>query len=32
MLNSFWWGVKGDRRNEIRWMNWDKLTMQMEWG
>jgi ribonuclease HI len=32
MLNSFWWGSKGDRKHGIRWMSWDKLTMRKEFG
>jgi hypothetical protein len=32
MLNSFWWGAKGDNKKGIRWMSWDKLTMRKEWG
>jgi len=32
MLNSFWWGAKGENRNGIRWLSWDKLTMRKEWG
>jgi hypothetical protein len=30
MLNSFWWGAKGENRNGIRWLSWDKLTMRKE--
>jgi hypothetical protein len=32
MLNSFWWGAKGEYRNGIRWMSWDRLTIRKEWG
>jgi hypothetical protein len=32
MLNSFWWGAKGEYRNGISWMSWERLTMRKEWG
>ncbi|MCI34298.1 RNA-directed DNA polymerase (Reverse transcriptase), partial [Trifolium medium] len=32
MLNSFWWGIKEERRHGIRWISWEKLTMRKEWG
>ncbi|MCH88735.1 RNA-directed DNA polymerase (Reverse transcriptase), partial [Trifolium medium] len=32
MLNSFWWGAKGENRKGIRWMSWERLTMRKEWG
>lgn len=32
MMNSFWWGQKGQPSKGIRWMSWDKLTMRKDDG
>ena len=32
MMNSFWWGSNGVNNKGIKWMSWNKLSMQKSQG
>ena len=32
MMNSFWWGSKGDAQGGIKWMDWDRLCAHKSIG
>ncbi|KAH1032787.1 hypothetical protein J1N35_044961 [Gossypium stocksii] len=32
MMNSYWWGSRGDDRKELHWSSWDKLCVPKRVG
>ncbi|CAN0838407.1 hypothetical protein LINGRAHAP2_LOCUS2142 [Linum grandiflorum] len=32
MINSYWWGTKGNRGGGIAWMRWERLCVRKKFG
>lgn len=32
MLNDFWWSLKRDNKEGIKWLRWDKMAIRKELG